>query len=57
MNGGTSRMPLWVALLPVVLLVALLAADVLWFGEDSSYGANQMALLLAALVAGTLGHC
>ena len=56
MNGGTSRMPLWVALLPVVLLVALLAADVLWFGEDSSYGANQMALLLAALVAGALGY-
>ena len=56
MSGGTSRMPLWVALLPVVLLVALLAADVLWFGEDSSYGANQMALLLAALVAGALGH-
>ena len=53
----TSRgtMPLWVALAPVVLLVALLGADVVYFGEDSSYGSNQIALLLAALSAGALG--
>ena len=53
----TSRgtMPLWVALAPVVLLVALLGADVVYFGEDSSYGSNQIALLLAALFAGALG--
>jgi len=43
------------ALAPVALLVMLLALDVVWFGEDSSYGANQMALLLAALFAGALG--
>ena len=48
-------MPLWIALAPVVLLVALLGADVLYFGEDSSYGSNQIALLLAALFAGALG--
>ena len=48
-------MPLWVAVVPVVLLVALLGADVVFFGEDSSYGSNQIALLLAALVAGGLG--
>lgn len=53
----TSRgtMPLWVALAPVVLLVVLLGADVVYFGEDSSYGSNQIALLLAALFAGALG--
>ena len=50
-----SPMPLWVALAPVVLLVALLGADVVYFGEDSSYGSNQIALLLAALFAGALG--
>ena len=48
-------MPLWMALAPVVLLVALLGADVVYFGEDSSYGSNQIALLLAALFAGILG--
>lgn len=52
---SAERLPLWVALAPVALLVALLAADVVWFGEDSSYGANQLALLLAALFAGALG--
>ena len=50
-----SPMPLWMALAPVVLLVALLGVDVVYFGEDSSYGSNQIALLLAALFAGTLG--
>ena len=50
-----SPMPLWMALAPVVLLVALLGADVVYFGEDSSYGSNQIALLLAALFAGVLG--
>ena len=50
-----SPMPLWMALAPVVLLVALLGADVVYFGEDSSYGSNQIALLLAALFAGILG--
>jgi NhaC family Na+:H+ antiporter len=33
----------------------MLAADVIWFGEDSSYGSNQMALLIAALIAGGIG--
>ncbi|MGB1384729.1 MAG: Na+/H+ antiporter NhaC family protein [Flavobacteriales bacterium] len=51
-RGG---MPLAMALAPVVLLVALLGADVVYFGEDSSYGSNQIALLLAALFAGALG--
>jgi NhaC family Na+:H+ antiporter len=48
-------MALWVAVVPVALLVALLGADVVFFGEDSSYGSNQIALLLAALAAGGLG--
>lgn len=50
-----GSMPLAMALAPVVLLVALLGADVVYFGEDSSYGSNQIALLLAALFAGALG--
>lgn len=43
------------ALLPVVLLVSMLAASVAIFGEDASYGPNQIALLLAAACAGLIG--
>jgi len=48
-------MSLLVALFPVIALIVMLAADVVWFGEDSSYGSNQMALLIAALIAGGIG--
>lgn len=43
------------ALAPLVFLVGLLGASVALYGEDSSYGPNQIALLLAAIVAGLLG--
>ena len=46
---------LGLSLLPVAALIGLLAADVVAFGEDSSYGANQIAMLLAAMVAGGIG--
>lgn len=46
---------LGMALVPVGFLIALLAADVWAFGEDSSYGPNQMAMLMTALLAGGLG--
>ncbi len=46
---------LGLSLIPVVVLIGLLAADVVAFGEDSSYGANQIAMLLAAFVAGGIG--
>jgi NhaC family Na+:H+ antiporter len=39
------------ALIPLGVLVLLLALSVKLYGEDSSYGANQVALLLAAAVA------
>jgi Na+:H+ antiporter, NhaC family len=43
------------ALVPLLLLIALLAASVALFGDDSSYGPNQIALLLCACVAGLIG--
>lgn len=46
---------LWLALLPVVLLMLMLGASVYYFSDDSSYGANQIALLLAASVAALIG--
>lgn len=56
MKAHSEQRPgLGIALLPIVLLVALLAADVLAFGEDSSYGSNQVALLIASGVTVALG--
>ena len=46
---------LGLSLVPVAALIGLLAADVVAFGEDSSYGANQIAMLLAAFIAGGIG--
>lgn len=46
---------LWLALLPVVLLMLMLGSSVYYFSDDSSYGANQIALLLAASVAALIG--
>jgi len=43
------------ALAPVVFLVFALAASVYLFGADSSYGANQIALILASMVTGLVG--
>ncbi|MDX5410028.1 MAG: Na+/H+ antiporter NhaC [Thauera sp.] len=43
------------ALLPLIFLVAGLASSVYLYGSDSSYGANQIALLLAGGVAGIIG--
>ena len=44
------------ALTPIIFLVTLLACSVYLFGADSSYGANQIALLLSACVAALVGR-
>jgi NhaC family Na+:H+ antiporter len=43
------------ALIPIIFLVILLGFNVWFFQSDSSYGANQIALLLAAGVAALIG--
>lgn len=50
-----KRPSLFQAIIPIIVLIGLLAANVIFFGEDSSYGSNQIALLLAAAVAGIVG--
>ncbi len=45
----------WQALLPVAFLILLLVASVNFFGSDASYGPNQIALILAAVVAALVG--
>jgi len=51
----TKRPSLLQAGLPILLLIGLLAANVIFFGADSSYGSNQIALLFAASIAGIIG--
>jgi NhaC family Na+:H+ antiporter len=43
------------ALIPVVVLIALLSTSVYLFGDGSSAGPNQLALILAAMVGAALG--
>jgi len=43
------------ALAPVIVMVGLLAFSVYLFGEDSSYGPNQIALCVGAVIAGLIG--
>jgi NhaC family Na+:H+ antiporter len=47
----SPSLSLILALIPILVLLLMLALDVVYFGEDSSYGANQIALLCAAAVA------
>jgi Na+:H+ antiporter, NhaC family len=56
MTASPGRVPsLLVSLIPVVTLIVLLAASVALFGDGSSGGANQIALILAAAVASLVG--
>lgn len=56
MINTTPRKPtLLDALIPMFVLIALLAASVLLFADDSSYGPNQLALFIATAVAVIIG--
>ncbi len=55
-NGSIYDIPLWAALVPVVVLIVLLVCNVWIFGGDATYGANQIALLLAGAMAVALGR-
>ncbi|MFT5542732.1 MAG: NhaC family Na+:H+ antiporter, partial [Arenicella sp.] len=43
------------ALIPIILLVVFMGSAVFLYGEDSSFGPNQIALLLAMGVAALIG--
>lgn len=51
---------LFTALFPIIVLVGLLGINVVLYGEDSSYGPNQLALIFSAAIAGIsafrMGH-
>lgn len=54
-QGGRSEPSLAEAIAPVALMVTLLGCSVYVFGEDSSYGPNQIALMVSAGLAGLIG--
>jgi len=49
-----KRPTLLQAFIPIFVLIVLLTLNVLYFGEDTLSGANQIALLLAATIAGII---
>ncbi len=58
LNERTARIaqiPLWLAVFPVIVLIALLGVNVWLYGADATYGANQIALLFAAGIASVVG--
>ncbi|MBT3570951.1 MAG: sodium:proton antiporter, partial [Flavobacteriales bacterium] len=50
-----KKTPYFFALLPIIVLVALLANNVFLYGDNSLGGANQLALLFAAATASIVG--
>ena len=54
-NATGTEPSLSQALIPVAVLVALLSFSVYLFGEDASYGPNQIALCFGAAVAAAIG--
>jgi len=55
MTNNTKLPSLLDAFAPVIFLITLLAGGVFYFGDSSSSGANQIALLLSAGFAGLIG--
>ena len=47
--------PLWIACVPLVFLVALIASAVAVFGDETLSGASQIALLTATALCVSLG--
>ncbi len=54
-DSSETPIPLLLALLPLLFLIGMLAGSVGLFGDGSSYGPNQIALMLAAGVASLIG--
>lgn len=51
-----SAMPFAIALVPLLVLICLLVANIRLFADEATSGPNQIALLLSAAVAGSLAR-
>jgi len=54
-NNTPSLPPLYLALAPVIFLVATLGTSIVLFGDSTTGGPGQIALLLAGITAGAVG--
>ncbi len=54
-TDGFKKPTLWHALIPIIVLVALLMLNVFFYGDMATSGANQIALILAAMAAVFVG--
>jgi NhaC family Na+:H+ antiporter len=54
MNTRVVRPTLFQAFIPIICLIGLLVLNVIYFGDATLSGANQIALLMAAAVAGII---
>lgn len=48
---GNKKVSLFVAFIPIIILIILLSLNVYFFGDDTLSGSNQIALLLSAAAA------
>ncbi len=48
--------PLWLAFVPIMVLIGLLTLNVIFFGDDTLGGSNQIALLISASIVGLIAH-
>ncbi len=55
LEEGKEKPTLLQALIPVLVMVALLASSVIFYADNSSYGPNQIALILSAMVGAIIG--
>jgi Na+:H+ antiporter, NhaC family len=55
MSSKTKSPSFFIALLPIVVLVGLLVLNVKIYGEDATYGSNQIALIIATAIAAVIG--
>lgn len=49
-----KSIPIYIALIPVVVLISLLTMNVIIFGDDALFGSNQIVLIFSAAIAGAL---
>ncbi|MFN3939688.1 MAG: hypothetical protein ACK4IY_03810, partial [Chitinophagales bacterium] len=53
--ADARRATIWQAFIPIIVLVGLLVLNVIFYKDSASSGPNQIALILAGVVAAVIG--
>ncbi|MBV7434347.1 Na+/H+ antiporter NhaC [Cardiobacteriaceae bacterium TAE3-ERU3] len=54
-SENTIRPSIIISLIPIVFLIVMMTFNVIVFGDNATYGPNQFALILSAVIAGIIG--